>query len=365
MGSWCRARPAADSLRHFSPCRLTGRAVATAAALLVGASAAPDTCWVGGFSREFCCEPELGPGGNSICWDEQFQYEPCCTRPEPEVPETRESGVDGALLEQALGPKVDASLADGEGTSLESFEASLRQTIQSPEGRSTSVQFARALLAVVLRRQGRMAESENELRQLASHDLSISPSGAWLGASAAGYHMHDRPFADALIEFFNSRQAETVGDFGCGLGLYVRDFRSAGLRAGGFDGNPATGEITEGRCLQADLSRELDLGTRWHWVLSLEVAEHIPRYFEDSFLANLDRHTCSGMVLSWGNQAGEGHVNLRTSSEVEELLSARGFRSLPLVARRLRAAATLPWLQNTVLVFERESSIDGIEGCTR
>ncbi|CAJ1446608.1 unnamed protein product, partial [Effrenium voratum] len=37
-------------------------------------------------------------------------------------------------------------------------------------------------------------------------------------------------------------------------------------------------------------------------------------------------HTCSGMVLSWGNQAlqqwalsadlaGEGHVNLRTSEE--------------------------------------------------
>ena len=31
----------------------------------------------------------------------------------------------------------------------------------------------------------------------------------------------------------------------------VRDLRAAGLRSGGFDGNPATWEITEGRCLQA------------------------------------------------------------------------------------------------------------------
>ena len=38
----------------------------------------------------------------------------------------------------------------------------------------------------------------------------------------------------------------------CAISLLceVRDLRSAGLRSGGFDGNPATWEITEGRCLQ-------------------------------------------------------------------------------------------------------------------
>ena len=109
----------------------------------------------------------------------------------------------------------------------------------------------------------------------------------------------------------------------------------AGLRSGGFDGNPATWEITEGRCLQADgmvtdfsgygplesdiagrfepglgswntLGLGLELRHFWDviwrtlvtiWllffvelqVLSLEVAEHIPRQFETSFLQNLDR----------------------------------------------------------------------------
>ncbi|CAJ1383514.1 unnamed protein product [Effrenium voratum] len=332
--------------------------------LAVSVAAAPATCWVNGFSREFCCNERHGKEGNPACWDSVFQFDPCCTRPEPEHDaEGGHDAINSGLL-VALERKVDAILADG--ASLESFEGDLRRTISSPEDRSTSVPTARALLAVVLGRLGRREEAEQELALAArepaarlrvapqaSQDLAIAPSGAWVGTEAAGYHMHDRPLADALITFFQSREAVSVGDFGCGLGLYVRDMRAAGLRAGGFDGNPATWEITDGRCLQADLSRHLDLGTRWDWVLSLEVAEHIPRQFETLFLENLVRHTCSGMVLSWGNQAGEGHVNLRTSEEVEAMLANYGFQSLRAATAELRALATLPWLQSTVLVFQR------------
>jgi len=112
------------------------------------------------------------------------------------------------------------------------------------------------------------------------------------------------------------------------------------------------------------LSQSLDFGTRWDWLLSLEVAEHIPRGFEGTFLENLDRHVCEGIVLSWGNQPGEGHVNLRSSAEVESLLAARGYRSVPPSAAALRRAATLPWLQQTVLVFERAGAPrDDLAGC--
>jgi len=338
-------------------------------ALAVSVSAAPATCWVGGFSREFCCDQQHGEGGNPACWDSIFHYDPCCTHPDPLEADAGDSAdaigrdrdsITSSLL-VALERKVDAVLADG--ASLESFEGDLRRTILSPEQRSTSVPTARALLAVVLGRLGRNQEADEELA-LASHDLSIAPSGAWVGTEAAGYHMHDRPFADALVTFFKAREVASIADFGCGLGLYVRDLRAQGFRSGGFDGNPATWEITEGRCLQADLSKNLDLGTRWDWVLSLEVAEHIPRQFERSFLDNLERHTCSGMVLSWGNQAGEGHVNLRTSEEVEALMRDRGFQSLPEKSAELRAAATLPWLQSTVLVFQRPwPGRRGLLGC--
>ena len=133
-----------------------------------------------------------------------------------------------------------------------------------------------------------------------------------VGVDAEGYHMHDSSLADAVAALLKQEGARTVGDFGCGLGFYVRDLRRAGLMVGGFDGNPDTAKLSEGRCQVADLSATLDFGTRWDWILSLEVAEHIPHEFEAAFVGNLHRHNRQGIILSWGNQAGHGHVNLKS-----------------------------------------------------
>merc|ERR1712087_59298 len=70
-----------------------------------------------------------------------------------------------------------------------------------------------------------------------------------------------------------------------------------------------------------------------------------------------DRHARTGLVLSWGNQAGEGHVNMRPREEVERLFSARGFRSEVVAAEVLRKQARLPWLRQTVLVLERRQPL--------
>jgi len=319
--------------------------------------AALDACWVQGYSRETCCDPVHGPKGNVACWDAVFLYDPCCT----EVDGGGESATPGdsaseeeLALEQSLGSKLDASLT-GNNSTLAEIEVDLRHTLDAPENRSMASPMTRAFLALVLFRQGRQEEALAELQCYLENDFSISNKGIWVGPAAAGYHMHDSPFAEALIEHLRTRGARNIADFGCGLGLYVRDLRAAGFRAGGFDGNPSTRELTEGRCQQIDLSSELDLGTRWDWLLSLEVAEHIPLEFEMNFVGNLVRHACFGMVLSWGNQAGEGHVNVKRREEVVRLFSEFGFHSVDADAAVLRGAARLPWLQDTVLVLERHT----------
>ena len=71
----------------------------------------------------------------------------------------------------ALERKVSAILADG--ASLESFEGDLRRTISSPEERSTSVPTARALLAAVLRRQGKALEAEEQLAMAARQPVKM------------------------------------------------------------------------------------------------------------------------------------------------------------------------------------------------
>jgi len=320
-------------------------------------TAALSSCWVGGFDWEHCCGAANGPGGNVQCWDEIFLYDPCCTHPDDGPGEGAISGEAApdpalAVLERSLGPKLSNTLSEN-NQSLAEIEEDLRTTINVPENRSMAGPMTHAYLALVLNRQGRFAEAAAEFHHFMANNFTIADNGVWVGTSAAAYHMHDSPFSKELVTFLTGRGARSVVDFGCGLGLYVRDMRAEGMRVGGFDGNPDTVEITGGRCSHLDLSREVDFGVYWDWVLSLEVAEHIPPQFEDNFVGNLVRHTCWGLVLSWGNQAGEGHVNVRTRAEVEEIFAAHGFRSEREAAERLRKSARLPWLQNTVLVLER------------
>merc|ERR1712187_737206 len=104
-------------------------------------------------------------------------------------------------------------------------------------------------------------------------------------------------------------------------------------------GNPATAMLSEGRCQVADLSSNLDFGNRWDWIISLEVAEHIPGEFEDNFLKNLDRHARHGIV--------------RPKWEVVQRLEALGFESLELAAATLREVASLPWFKDTLLGVRR------------
>eukprot|EP00929_Paragymnodinium_shiwhaense_P010631 TRINITY_DN115437_c0_g1_i1.p1 TRINITY_DN115437_c0_g1~~TRINITY_DN115437_c0_g1_i1.p1 ORF type:complete len:384 (-),score=65.24 TRINITY_DN115437_c0_g1_i1:70-1221(-) len=310
-------------------------------------------CWSAGLPRENCCDLNNGPRGNLACWTDPQQYDRCCLSSDPlaEAGEPmHEEAVTLEMLEHALGAKLDRTVAE---SSLEEVEASLRSAIEHPEKRQMAVRMSHAFLAVILSRQGRRAEAEAETLKYARHDFSILENGMWQGTSAHGYHMHDAPFSRSLAAFLHERGARSVGDFGCGLGYYVRDLRAAGFRAGGFDGNPNTPTLSEGRCMQADLAHEFDLGTRWDWVLSLEVAEHIPRRLEAAFLSNLDRHATFGLIISWGNQAGEGHVNVRSRAEVQALFEARGFWTDEASAAMLREAATLPWLKNCVLVFKR------------
>lgn len=68
---------------------------------------------------------------------------------------------------------------------------------------------------------------------------------------------------------------------------------------------PAPANARRWRCLAPTL------GARYDWVLSLEVAEHLPRSMEPVFVFNLDRHAKEGVVLSWARkgQGGSHHVN--------------------------------------------------------
>lgn len=180
-------------------------------------------------------------------------------------------------------------------------------------------------------------------------------TGAW-GLGGAYVYMLDVGLANALAEFF---AGSSVVELGAGLGCYTGWLRDDGsvTSAVGFDGAPGVTERTGGLVHQADLTEpDLTLPVA-NWALCLEVAEHIPKHLEAAFLANVAKTNNRGLVLSWANQPGNGHVNNRAPAQVVERLQQLGYAEQPDVTRTLqRAATTLPWFKTTLHVFLRTSS---------
>ena len=122
-------------------------------------------------------------------------------------------------------------------------------------------------------------------------------SGAWRLQAANYTYFMDRGLVSALAKHF---AGGSVLELGAGKGCYSAALRRTGLMTGvrAIDGAPGVAEMTGGLVHTADLTAELQLGAA-DWVLCLEVAEHIPRAFEERLLANLDSHNRRGIVMSW------------------------------------------------------------------
>ncbi len=75
----------------------------------------------------------------------------------------------------------------------------------------------------------------------------------------------------------------------------------------------------------------------YDWVISLELAEHVPWHYESAYLDNLGKHARRGIVLSWAHR---GQVNndlyyvLRRNERGHNLWANLGCPLLPIGRRR-------------------------------
>ena len=163
--------------------------------------------------------------------------------------------------------------------------------------------------------------------------------------------------AIALADFFAN---ETVASFGDGPGIYkvLIDKTGKVQTYDAFDGAPYAEEVTNGSVRFLDLSAPQYGLKAYDWILCLEVAEHIPREFESTFLDNLVRHARRGIVLSWAKlgQGGLAHVNNRPLEYVIDQMSKRGFALDKAATELLQNSCILNWLRNNVKVYMREDT---------
>ena len=115
--------------------------------------------------------------------------------------------------------------------------------------------------------------------------------------------------------------------------------------------------VSEGRVSFLDLTLPLYGLPLYDWIISLEVAEHIPKQFESIYIDNLVRHAREGLVISWAapGQRGYSHVNNRPLDYVKAVMEGHGFKYDTVSSDLLRHSAVVEWFKTNINVFRRTS----------
>lgn len=180
--------------------------------------------------------------------------------------------------------------------------------------------------------------------------------GGWCKAATQNREgLTDQSLIQVLSKFLKDK---TVGSFGDGPGLYKRDILKLGQVKlyDAYDGAPYIEETSEGRVNFLDLTIPQYGIPLYDWVVSLEVAEHIPSQYEHIYLDNIFRHAKEGIILSWAvpGQGGVGHINNRPLNYVINVMGKNGFIRDERSSTFLQESATLPWIRTNIHVYRRK-----------
>jgi hypothetical protein len=184
--------------------------------------------------------------------------------------------------------------------------------------------------------------------------MKINKRGFWENQTEIG-HYNDEILLNEIKNILIENKIESLVDFGCGNGFYLKNIKYIVNYIEGYDGNPNTPLITEGLCGVLDLSKDFDLNKKFDCVLSLEVGEHIPKEFESIFLNNITKHSNSLVILSWAivGQNGDGHVNCQNNDYIINEMYNRGFFYKEDLSKKVRSESVIGWFKNTFMIFKK------------
>ena len=149
----------------------------------------------------------------------------------------------------------------------------------------------------------------------------------------------------------------SIVDVGCGTGTWLTVFSELGIDdATGIDGeyvDERTLDIPRERFLARDLAAPLAVRRRFDLVLSLEVAEHLPRRSAATFVEGLTR---LGPIVLFSaaipGQGGTKHLNEQWPSYWAELFGKHDYVHVDCLRRRLwNDASVAPWYAQNMLFY--------------
>ncbi|WP_435066122.1 glycosyltransferase domain-containing protein [Halobaculum sp. EA56] len=124
-------------------------------------------------------------------------------------------------------------------------------------------------------------------------------------------------------------EPNSVIDFGCAIGAYLEPFHEKGIKIHGVEANSSAFEyavVPRGNLTQHDLREPFRTEQQYDLVISIEVAEHIPAKYADTYVDTLTK-AGDTVVMSAAppGQGGTHHVNEKPRKYWIEKMNQRGF----------------------------------------
>lgn len=171
------------------------------------------------------------------------------------------------------------------------------------------------------------------------------------------FRRESHEIVDALIEQFNP---SNVIDFGCAIGTYLERFEDHGVTIHGVEGNSAAFHhaVIPDDCLeQHDLRQPYEADDYYDLVLSVEVAEHIPEKYAQTFVNTL---VSSGevvvMTAAPPGQGGTHHINEKPAEYWRGLFNKFGMNYDKEETKKLKeniSVDTLYHVPKNMMVFKK------------
>jgi SAM-dependent methyltransferase len=184
----------------------------------------------------------------------------------------------------------------------------------------------------------------------------IKETGYWTKETKVTEHRHSPNVSKWISNFLKVYKDKQIYDFGCGLGDYLNDLYADGFtKLKGIEMDPIK-TYDNFDILKLDLSQPINLDEKGI-LITLEVGEHIPKEYQDTFLNNIKNNCDKYLIMSWAvrGQGGYGHFNELNNDEVIPMIEALGFKYLKDLSEDIRMVPENEcyWFRNTLMIFEK------------